>query len=153
MKFIRKNGRIIPIKEKNEKSPYLKSAAIGAATGAAGAGAYISERAATAAMNAGKVVPRKIFGAATIGLGLGTIIGSGYAIGRSIGRGIKEGRKDKSIVSGIGTAYTDNWVSGLGMAAGAGATFAAGLAGAKGFRKLQTIMRAKKMAKVLKVVK
>lgn len=111
MRFIRKNGRIIPIREKKEKpgdSQYKKFAAAGAVGGAA-------TRAVTRqAVIQGRKLPlfRSKFalaGVAAYGLGLGAA---------NIKNSYEYGKREKSFSSGLGRFFANSFVMSVGNAAG-----------------------------------
>ncbi len=112
MKFIRKNGRIIPIGEKKSSAGgYGKTAAYGALVGALNMGVGIVAKRPMQP----KFIPLGV-GVAATGAALG-LAGQAY----SIHRGVKEYKKTGSKIEGVKEFLGHSVSLGLGTFAGAGA--------------------------------
>jgi hypothetical protein len=150
MRFIRKNGRIIPVRDKGEKSSnsggrnipgdYKKTAAIGAI------GGFASSAALTISKSG---VSKPPFAAAGLGLGvagaLAGIAGQGY----SAYKGLREYDRTKSVTSGAKEFLKHSFTLGAGSVAGFGAFVGARAAQVHGVPALSKLIKRRH----LKVIK
>jgi hypothetical protein len=126
MKFIKVHGRVIPIKDKNgsaSKADPYKAHKTQAKLGAAGT---VGATLALGAIHHGKLKTAVAFGAAGVGL-------AGTALVKRFTNSIDHGKKQKSVLSGLGRFLT------LSIANSAGAT--AGNVGLKGVAKVARSIR------------